>query len=193
MNAIQLFLSRYGAVHADAEALLDGLTEEQVRSCPHPAVNSIAWLLWHMARVEDIGVSRFVAHQPQLAHQEGWLERLNVTRRDVGTAMGDDEVAELSGRIDIVGLREYWRALAARTTAIVQELRPEDLDETVDPVYARQVAAEDEMFSSGGSWVVQVLENRPRGVILAQMALTHHYGHLGEARVTRTLLGFRGR
>jgi hypothetical protein len=76
--------------------------------------------------------------------------------------------------IDIAGLRDYWRALAARTAAIVQELRPENLDEAVDADYAQQVAAEDDMFSPGGSWVVQVLENKPRGV-------------------TRTLLGFRGR
>ncbi len=39
---------------------------------PVDGVNPIAWIVWHIARGEDIGVSRFVGHRPQLFFEEGW-------------------------------------------------------------------------------------------------------------------------
>ena len=45
--------------------LLDALSDEQIRARPH-GLNSIAWLLWHGARVEGVAVNRFVADRPQV-------------------------------------------------------------------------------------------------------------------------------
>ena len=38
-------------------------------------------------------------------------------------------------------------------------------------------------------WVVTYLEGKSKGLMLSQMALTHLFGHIGEGRVTRALLG----
>src|SRR5688572_28481905 len=108
-------MTRYGPMRADGEGLFQGLTDEQIRTSPHPAVNSIAWLVWHMARAEDTAVNRLVARRPPLISESEWPARLGVTRRDVGTAMTDDEVTDLSARIDLDGLRAYWRAVGERT------------------------------------------------------------------------------
>ncbi len=193
MDAIQFFMTRHGPAHADGEALLQGLADDQVRHCPHPAVNSLAWLLWHMARVEDVAISRLVARRPQLIYEGDWLARLNATRRDVGTAMTDEEVSGLSARIDIGGLRDYWQAVGERTVAVVRELRPSDLDEANEAEYIHQVCAEDGLFVDEAGWVIDYLEGKSKGLMLSQMALTHVFGHIGEGRVTRALLGFRGR
>lgn len=193
MDAVQLFMTRYAPMRADGEGLFEGLADEQVRRCPHPAVNSIAWLVWHMARVEDMAVSRLVARRPSLISEADWQHRLGVTRRDVGTAMTDDEVDELSARLDLDGLRAYWRAVGERTVGMVQVLRPDELDETNEPEYVRQVCAEDGLFVEPAGWVVEYLAGKSKGLMLSQFALTHLFGHIGEARVTRALLGLRGR
>ena len=91
---------------------------------PASAVNSLAWLLWHMARVEDVAISRLVARRPPLISDSEWLARLGASRRDVGTAMTDDEVADLSARLNLEGLRAYWGAVGERTVSVVEALRP---------------------------------------------------------------------
>ncbi len=188
MDAVQLFMTRYGPMRADGEGLFQGLTDEQIRTSPYPAVNSIAWLVWHMARAEDTAVNRLVARRPPLISESEWPARLGVTRRDVGTAMTDDEVTDLSARIDLDGLRAYWRAVGERTLDVVQALRPEQLDEVNEPEYVRQVCAEDGLFVEEAASVITYLEGKSKGLMLSQLALTHLFGHIGEARVTRTLL-----
>ena len=122
MDAIGFFLSRYGDLHAGlVDGLLGKLPEAHLRARPHPGVNTVAWLLWHAARIEDVAVNRFLADRPQVL-DDGWLERLGVARRDVGTGMSDAEVDELSARIDLQALRGYWDAVSARTLALVETL-----------------------------------------------------------------------
>ena len=36
------------------DEITDGLTDEEARYRPSPNANSIAWLIWHSARVQDI-------------------------------------------------------------------------------------------------------------------------------------------
>ena len=86
MDAVDFFLLRYETLHRTLlDDLLKGLTEAQVRGRPQPGVNTIAWLIWHAARIEDVGVNRFVVDGAQVL-DDGWLSRLGVDRRDVGTA-----------------------------------------------------------------------------------------------------------
>ena len=55
MDAVDFFLLRYEAIHrALAHDLLERLTEPQIRTRPQPGVNTVAWLVWHAARVEDV-------------------------------------------------------------------------------------------------------------------------------------------
>jgi len=58
MDAKQFFFERYRGFREYPELLLSGLTEHQMRHSPHPPLNPIAWVLWHLARSEDVGVNR---------------------------------------------------------------------------------------------------------------------------------------
>ena len=73
--------------------LLEGLTDLQIRMRPH-GMNSLAWIFWHTARVEDGLVSCLVFARDQLFDQEGWSEGLAVPTRDISTSK--DAVAGLS-------------------------------------------------------------------------------------------------
>lgn len=106
------------------------------------AVNSVAGLIWHMARCEDVGMSLFVAAEPQTLDGE-WLKRLNVWLRDIGTGMDDDEVSEFSMRVDIDALSAYHAAVGKRTEKIVEALTPEDLDEVADPSEIRKAISDE--------------------------------------------------
>lgn len=192
MDAIDFFLLRYGELHGRlTDDLLAGLSDAQTRGRPHPGVNTLAWLLWHAARIEDVGVNRFVTDGAQVL-DEGWRARLGVARRDVGTGMTDAEVDELSAGIDLHGLRGYWGAVTRRTLAVVETLRDAELGVTVPAERVERVSFFEGAVAPGAAWLAEFwAAGRSRAWFLAQVPLLHVYGHYFEARVTRGLWGVR--
>ena len=191
MDAVGFFLTRYGEVHQGlVNGLFGSLIEAQLRGRPHPGVNTVAWLLWHSARIEDVAVNRFLADRPQVLGE--WRERLGVARRDVGTGMSDAEVDELSARVDLPALRGYWEAVTTRTLAVVETLRGTDLEAPVPAERVRSVVLSEGVVAPGADWLTEFWAGgRSRAWTLAQTALLHPYGHYFEARVAAGLWGAR--
>jgi uncharacterized damage-inducible protein DinB len=129
MDAMHFFFPLHELMHRQIADRFSQLTDAQMRLRPHPNMNSMAWLLWHIARSEDMGVNRLIAHRSDVLASEGWAQRLNLSRRDMGTGMTDEEVAEFSARVNTVALREYSAAVGRRTQEVVRSLRAEALDE----------------------------------------------------------------
>ena len=71
-----------------------------MRVRPGKGLNSLVWLLWHMARVEDVAVNLVLIAGRQVL-DDGWSSRLDVPRTDVGRGMTEDEVVDLTARADI--------------------------------------------------------------------------------------------
>jgi hypothetical protein len=74
MDFSQLFLQRYNVLYdfwlAD---VWKTVPENLMRQRPHPRVNSIAWILWHLTRVEDAGLNRFVVDRSQILDEGSWI------------------------------------------------------------------------------------------------------------------------
>src|SRR5260370_4659567 len=112
MDTRDLFLEQHAAMHtaavggnkmSAAERTFAGLTDEQMRVRPREDLNSIAWLMWHIARAEDILVGQVVAGGAQL-FDDGWKKRLGVARPDFGIGMTSPEVNELTRPIGVGAL-----------------------------------------------------------------------------------------
>lgn len=192
MDVLDFFLLRYADLHRRIpDELLGKLSEPQLRGRPHPGINTVVWLLWHTARIEDVGVNRFVVDRSQVL-DDGWHPRLAVARRDVGTGMTDAEVDDLSARIDLPALRGYWDAVTRRTLDVVETLRGADLDTLVPAEHVRRVASVEGAVAPGVDWLTEFWAGgRSRGWVLSQLPLLHVYGHYFEARVTAGQWGAR--
>jgi hypothetical protein len=192
MDAISFLLLRYGDIHGSLiDGLFSRLPEPHLRARPHPGVNTVAWLLWHSARIEDVALNRFLADRPQVL-DAGWLEGLGVPRRDVGTGMKDAEVDELSERIDLQALKGYWDAVTARTLEVIETLRGSDLEALVPAERVRSVVLSEGVVAPGAEWLTEFWAGgRSRAWVLAQTALLHPNGHYYEARVAAGLWGAR--
>lgn len=189
MDARELFLLRWEDIHVGfVDELFQGLADEQVRRRP-AGVNSIAWLVWHLTRVQDAVVSRFVADRPQVLDEGGWNRRMAVDRRDVGSGMTREEVDALSTQIDVAALRQYQRAVAERTKLITTSLPPGAWTEIVPEEHVWRAVAADRLLVEAGRWVGDFwARKRSRGWYLLQGGLLHPYGHCFDAMVTRGLL-----
>jgi hypothetical protein len=194
MDAVDFWLLRYETLHGFlADDLVAELSEAQVRGRPVPHVNTIAWLLWHAMRVEDACINRFVTDRPQVL-DGGWLERLAVPRRDVGTGMNDAQVDDLSARIDLDALRGYCRAVTRATLDAVPLLRRLDLEAIVPAERVNQVCVAEGAVDPGAPWLTEFWAGgRSRAWVLAQTSLLHVYGHYFEGLATKGLWGARSR
>ena len=194
MDAVDFWLLRYETLHGFlADDLVAGLSEAQVRGRPVPHVNTIAWLLWHAMRIEDICVNRFVTDRPQVL-DAGWLERMAVPRRDVGTGMTDAQVDDFSARIDLDALRGYCRAVTRATLDAVPTLRGLDLEALVPAERVKHVCTAEGAVDPSASWLTEFWAGgRNRGWVLLQTSLLHVYGHYFEGLTVKGLWGARSR
>jgi hypothetical protein len=194
MDAIQLFLVHHQRVHAQVKReLLDLLSPAQMRLRPYPGFNSIAWLVWHMARCEDL-MGFIVAGQSQVLTQGDWLSRFSLSRHDIGTGMNDEEVGDFTERVDVVALKEYYQAVGRQAQAVVQKLKPEDLDEVPDAAYLSSKLVEDGTANPNIiDFLIWEREGNNKGWWLVHLGLTHNHLHRGEALTNRGMQGIKNR
>jgi hypothetical protein len=189
-TAIQLFLSQHAMLHsakmAQAEPwsfedeILNDMTEEHIRRIPRNCEHSVAWCIWHIARIEDVAMNLLVAGSPQVLHRDNWLERIKVTMGDTGNAMDEKGMAELSAAIDVEALRAYRLAVGRRTREVVQQLEPEALKQKVDPSRLQQVRNEGAVVEAT-SGIVDYWGKRNIAGLLLMPATRHNLVHLNEA------------
>ena len=93
--------------------------------------NSIAWLVWHLTRIQDDHVAG-VAGTEQLWTAGGWHERFALPFDVSATGYGQtsDEVAAVSGSAEL--LLGYHDAVHEETLRFLGGLGPGDLDRIVD-------------------------------------------------------------
>jgi hypothetical protein len=197
MDARELFLMQHAAVQSvavggnaasAAERALGGLTDAQMRVRPREDLNSLAWILWHIARAEDILVNAAIAGAPQV-WDDSWAKRTQIARRDFGIGMTSPEVSELTRTADLGALREYRDAVGRRTREFVGNFKDSDwAGELTAPTLQQAAAAGG--FGSRAEQMVKAFTGRPRTAVLSGIALFHPAGHLGEAITVRSAGGF---
>ena len=198
MDVRDLFLDQHAAMHSAAvggnkmsaaERAFAGVTDGQMRVRPREDLNSLAWLMWHIARAEDIFVNTVLGPRAQIFDDGGWAKRLAITRRDFGIGMTSAEVSELTRQLELGALREYRDAVGRRTRDAVGGFKPQDWEGIVS-ADAVQRAAGEGAFGVRTEQIVKAFPGRPRAAMLSGIALFHSAGHMGEAATVRTAGGF---
>lgn len=196
MDLMQFYLMRHRSLHNTAGTIYVDFTtisDEHMRAIPHPALNSIAWLLWHIGRVEDVAINRMVTDGVQVLNNDDWPARMNIDRFDVGTGMSEEQVAELSAIANLDAIKLYWDAVGARTRTVIEQLQPDVLDELVGDEHLARVFVNEGVLGPNALWVHEsgIYRGLTRGLYLGHWALGHSYMHYGEMNTIRSLLGIR--
>jgi Protein of unknown function (DUF664) len=113
------------------DELTDGLTDEQANYRPSPSANSIAWLIWHSARVQDMQLAP-IAGVEQVWKTGGWVDRfgLDLPPNDSGYGHGPNEVAKVQAPADL--LAGYYHAVHELTLGFVADVTAADLEAILD-------------------------------------------------------------
>ena len=147
-------------------ALIDARngSDEQLHFVPEQGSHSIAWCLWHTARVEDLIMSR-VSGGAQIWSEE-WAGRSGLPFEGFGTGMSDEDAREVHVA-DIEALGGYQDAVFERTAEFLANATDEDLE--------REIPARNGTESVG------------EAISLHMMG--HFNGHRGEINTLRGMQG----
>jgi hypothetical protein len=162
------------------DELWEGLNDSAARRIPPKGEHSIAWMMWHTARCEDITLNLLVAGSPQVLHSGGWLEQMKISVCDTGNTMTPEEIAAFSASVEVSAIRAYRTAVGRRTREIIQQLPAGSLKQKVDPARIRQVWAEGAVVEPA-HWLTDYWGSRTFAGLLKMPATRHNFVHLNEA------------
>lgn len=132
MHAKDILIDGFGRVREEVHAVVEGLGPDGLGARPGPDANPVAWLVWHLTRVQDDHVTdAFGLDQVWLAG--GWEERfaLGLPRRDTGYGHTSAEVAGVRvGSGDL--LTGYHDAVHEQTLGALRTVGAKDLERIVD-------------------------------------------------------------
>jgi uncharacterized damage-inducible protein DinB len=168
VTVAELLQDLFDRVAANVHGAVEGLDADALAARLDADANSIAWLVWHLTRVQDDHVSE-VAGTEQTWTADGWATRFGLPFPDgaIGYGQSSEEVGKV--RADAGLLLGYYDAVHARTLAYLQTLTDDDLDRVVDRhwdppvtlgVRLISVADDDIQHSGQAAFVRGVLERR---------------------------------
>ncbi len=132
ISATELLQDALDRVGSTVHAAVEGLTEDQLTVRVTPDANTVAWLVWHLTRVQDDHVAD-AAGTAQVWTSAGWHERFGLPFAADATGYGhsSDDVAAVRG-VKPEQLTGYYDAVAAATRDYVSGLSDTDLERVVD-------------------------------------------------------------
>ncbi|MGW2331392.1 mycothiol transferase [Streptomyces sp. NPDC001700] len=168
MKSADLLADAFGRVRDAVHEAVEGLTPDDLAVRLDSGANSVAWLVWHLTRVQDDHIAD-AAGTEQTWTTDGWYERFGLPFSPAATGYGHRrrDVARVRAAGDL--LLGYHDAVYEGTVAYVRGLRNADLDRVVDEAWTPPVTL--------GVRLISVIEDDMR--------------HVGQAAFIRGALGRR--
>jgi hypothetical protein len=128
------------------EELTDGLTDEVAFFRPTASANSIAWLIWHSARVQDAQLCA-IAEMEDVWTRDGWVDRfaLDLPRDDTGYGHNAEQAGRVRAAADL--LAGYYHAVHKVTLSYIASVTPDELSRIVDRRWHPAVTASARLVS----------------------------------------------
>ena len=111
------------------KAAVDGLTPVELYWQPSPASNHIAWLVWHMARVEDNWYNRYIGQDEPVWIAGEFCTRFRLTAERGGYGDTAEDVADFP-KLSIEDLFEYFDAVRSKSLVVLDGVTAADLELT---------------------------------------------------------------
>lgn len=190
---IDLFLAQHAMVHSALmsksklhsfeDEVLYGLSEEAIRRiCGN---HSIAWVIWHLARIEDVTMNLLLGDGRQVLTSED--HDIGIKTIHTGNGMSRKEIGMFSSRIDIEALKKYRMAVGRATRKTVNKLHVEEFNRKIDPPRLQRIWDQGAMLPNARG-IVEYWAGRTAAGLLLMPPTRHAFLHLNETRRLRALV-----
>jgi len=190
-TTIDLFLRQHAMVHDSgmsnsglhsfSDEVWDNANEAIIRCVPPKFEHSIAWIIWHLTRIEDMTMNGLLAGKTQIFFQDDWPTELKIDLRHSGNVVMDDaDVTELSRVIDIDALKEYRLAVGRSTQEVVKALKADELERNVKPARLQELLENGSVMEEASDLLTYWGSLTIAGLLLMPPT-RHNFVHLNEA------------
>ena len=132
MDVAALLAELYGRIPPLVQQALVGVDPLELTTSPATGSNTIAWLLWHMARVQDHHISEILSAE-QIWVAGDWAPRFGLAPDPNNTGYGHTAAEMAAVRPDGADvILRYSEAVDRRTTTMLERLTAADLERIVD-------------------------------------------------------------
>ena len=166
MTAVDYLKQGLGFLHGAYRDALTGQSLTQLHFVPDGESHSVAWVLWHAARIEDLIIQGVGQSKPDLWRGANWAERTGLPAKGFGTGQKTEE-ARAVGIQDLDAFADYQAAVAAATDEFIAALSDDDL--------TREVTVGERHETLGQAMNLHLI--------------THLNGHRGEVNLIRGMHG----
>jgi uncharacterized damage-inducible protein DinB len=169
MTSADLLVDAFGRIRESVHAAVADLTPEQLAFRIDGSANSIAWLVWHLTRIQDDHIAG-VAKTEQIWVSGGWVERFGLPFDRLAHGYGHSSADVSAVQVESADLLTgYHDAVCEQTIRYVGGLTDADLprivDERWDPpvtlaVRLVSVIADDLEHAGQAAFIRGVIERR---------------------------------
>lgn len=131
MDISELLTDAFGRIHLATHRAVEGASRRVLTYRPDPEANSVAWLVWHLSRIQDDHVADAAGTEQRWLAGD-WRERFALPFPPGATGYGhtSDEVARVD--VDQSLLLGYFDEVHDATIDFLGGLEAPDLDRIVD-------------------------------------------------------------
>ena len=134
MTSAGLLVDAFGRIRETVSDTVYGLRPAQLAHRISADANPIAWLIWHLTRVQDDHVAAAFG-VPQVWETDGWAERFTLPAQtmEIGYGHSTQQVAGITAAVRSAELlTDYHEATYAQTVKLVSGITDADLERVVD-------------------------------------------------------------
>ena len=131
MTSIDVLVDAFERIRDAVHPAVNGLSPEELAFRPDSESNSIAWLVWHLTRIQDDHVAG-VAGSEQVWTAAGWVDRFALPLEPGDTGYGHDPDAVAAVTADAHTLLGYYEDVHEKTVQFLGSLTEPDLTRVVD-------------------------------------------------------------
>ena len=132
METHDLLLDLLDRVHSVVQRTLNGLTLDELHRQPSEETNSIAWLVWHLTRVQDVSLAG-ISDREQLWISQAWHKQFGLPNDPKFDGFGHTPDDLAAFRIPSTQLLlDYHLAVLTQSKLELSALTPVGLDRELD-------------------------------------------------------------
>ncbi len=131
MTGIDLLVDAFERVRDAVYPAVTGLSPDDLSVRLDSESNSIAWLVWHLSRIQDDHVAGLDGRE-QAWTADGWVDRFALPLDPSDTGYGHDPETVAVVAADAGLLLSYYEAVHDKTLEFVRSLAESDLTRVVD-------------------------------------------------------------
>ncbi len=187
--ARQLFLGLHACLHLsvvsssqpnEVDAIFGDMRPLEFRMMPSAKSQTIAWVLWHIARIEDMTMGILVNNGDQI-FDGTWKEKIHSPITDTGNALTRDEVIHLGNELAIDALMAYRNAVGKQTRKIILQLDAAEMKRKVTRNDLDKIRVEGGVTDHANSaWLLDFWGGKDVAGLLLMPPTRHVMLHLNE-------------